>query len=185
MNELWNVCIEWNVVFCQFTIDPLSSNRSDCVCPKLKMSSESYCCYLVCCSFDSLLEQPVSCSLLEQPDQLYSVGTASQLYCWNSQSVVVCWNSQSVVVCWNSQVSWSYWTSQQVNWNYQSSQSSQSSVESPLPCYDVVPSSLYPDMFFNKDCPTHKPRLCGIGGSYNVCILKKLWLNILTATLIA
>ena len=30
------------------------------------MSSESYCCYLVCCSFDSLLEQSVSRSLLEQ-----------------------------------------------------------------------------------------------------------------------
>ena len=56
---------------------PLSSDRFDCVCSKLKMSSESYCCYLVCCSFDSLLEQP---------DQLKSVGTASQsVVCWNSQ----------------------------------------------------------------------------------------------------
>ena len=26
--------------------------------------------------------------------------------------------------------------------------------------------SLYPDMCFNKDCTTHKPRLCGNGGSY-------------------
>ena len=60
---------------------PPSSDRFDCVCSKLKMSSESYCCYLVFCSFDSLLEQSVSRSLLEQPDQLKSiesVGTVSQ-----------------------------------------------------------------------------------------------------------
>ena len=126
MNELWNVCIEWNV-FCQFTI--VSCHQTDLIVfvPSLKMSSESYSCYLVCCSFDSLLEQPVNCSLLEQ--SVYWVYSASQLKLpVKPVQSVVCGESLTLLWC--------------------------------------CTQPLYPDMFFNKDCATHKPRLCGIGGSY-------------------
>ena len=115
----------------------LSSNRFDCVCSKLKMSSESYCCYLVCCSFDSLLEQPVSCSLLEQSSQLKLLDKSA------SQLKLPVKPVQSVV-CGES-----------------------------LTCYDVVPQKfIVPRHVFNKDCATHKPRLCGIGGSYTLYIVE-------------
>ena len=37
-------------------------------------------------------------------------------------------------------------------------------------------------MFFNKDCATYKPRLCGIGGSYNINKRQILSLNPLSRT---
>ena len=97
-------CVHW-VKRCILPIYhcSLSSDRFDCVCSKLKMSSESYCCYLVCCSFDSLLEQPVSWSLLEQPvscsllEQPVSCSLLKQPVSWSLLEQSVSWSLWSLL----------------------------------------------------------------------------------------